>query len=146
MSWNYSGNPADSQVDEVRFLIGDTEACDQFLQDEEIEYILVQEGDPAKAAARAAEALVAKFARLVSESVGSVKLSCEQKYDHYKELCLKLRSRADMRLAIPFAGGISETDKETREDDDDRVEPLFRKTTHDSVDIDGEEELEGEAT
>lgn len=40
MSWSYSGDPASSQLDECRFLIGDTNEESPILQDEEIEYII----------------------------------------------------------------------------------------------------------
>ena len=40
MSWSYSGNPADSTLDECRFLIGDTNESDPIMQDEEIKYII----------------------------------------------------------------------------------------------------------
>ena len=40
MSWTYSGNPADSKLDEYRFLIGDTNEDEPILQDEEIQYII----------------------------------------------------------------------------------------------------------
>ena len=40
MSWNYSGNPASSPVDECRFLIGDTNPNEPIMQDEEIQYII----------------------------------------------------------------------------------------------------------
>ena len=44
MSWNYSGNPADSTLDEVRFLIGDTDANAPIMQDEEIGYLITEYG------------------------------------------------------------------------------------------------------
>ena len=40
MSWTYSGNPADSKLDEYRFLIGDTNEDEPIMQDEEIQYII----------------------------------------------------------------------------------------------------------
>ena len=40
MSWTYSGNPANSQVDECRFLLGDTNESAPIMQDEEIQYII----------------------------------------------------------------------------------------------------------
>lgn len=45
MSWNYSGNPSDSELDMYRFLIGDTERDDQVLQDEEIDFVLTTVSD-----------------------------------------------------------------------------------------------------
>ena len=44
MSWTYSGNPADSRKDALRFLIGDTIEAEPVLQDEEIEFLIVEYG------------------------------------------------------------------------------------------------------
>lgn len=40
MSFSYSGNPADSQLDECRFILGDTDEAHPIMQDEEIEYMI----------------------------------------------------------------------------------------------------------
>ena len=45
MSWNYSGNPASSKIDEMRFVIGDTNENDPIMQDEEIDYLIAEYGD-----------------------------------------------------------------------------------------------------
>lgn len=44
MSWSYSGNPANSQLDELRFTIGDTSISDPIMQDEELEYLITEYG------------------------------------------------------------------------------------------------------
>ena len=40
MSWNYSGDPSDSTLEECRFLIGETNEQEPIMQDEEIQYII----------------------------------------------------------------------------------------------------------
>lgn len=40
MSWNYSGNPQDSCIDECRFILGDINQDEPIMQDEEIQYLL----------------------------------------------------------------------------------------------------------
>lgn len=40
MSFSYSGDPKSSEVDAMRFLIGDTDANQPIMQDEEIQYII----------------------------------------------------------------------------------------------------------
>lgn len=42
MSWSYSGDPNASELDECRFLIGDTNEAAPIMQDEEIQYIIEQ--------------------------------------------------------------------------------------------------------
>ena len=37
MTWTYSGDPADNDLDELRFKIGDTDPSDPELQDEELQ-------------------------------------------------------------------------------------------------------------
>ena len=44
MSWTYSGNPANSKLDEMRFVIGDTNESSPIMQDEEIEYLITEYG------------------------------------------------------------------------------------------------------
>ena len=45
MSFSYSGNPSDNNLDACRFLIGDTDAQNPIMQDEEILYIIAQSGE-----------------------------------------------------------------------------------------------------
>ena len=44
MSFSYSGDPSTSTLDECRFLIGDTNESSPIMQDEEIQYIIAEEG------------------------------------------------------------------------------------------------------
>ena len=40
MTWSYSGDPSSSNLDQVRFLIGDTDTTNQQLSNEEINFLL----------------------------------------------------------------------------------------------------------
>lgn len=42
MSWSYSGDPSSSQLDECRFLLGDTIKDQPIMQDEEIDYLIAK--------------------------------------------------------------------------------------------------------
>ena len=44
MSFTYSGDPSKSQLDECRFLLGDTNEKNPIMQDGEINYIIAQAG------------------------------------------------------------------------------------------------------
>lgn len=44
MTWSYSGNPASSDLDELRFLLGDTNESEHIMQDEELEYLISEYG------------------------------------------------------------------------------------------------------
>lgn len=104
MPWTYSGDPASSAKDEVRFLVGDTNTADQLVQDEEINYVLLAHADAGsasinyRAAAEIAEAIAAKFARKADKAVGPLSIQAKQQHDHYVQLAGRLRKLA-------FTGG-----------------------------------------
>ena len=78
MAWTYSGDPAGSTSDAVRFLIGDTDTTNQLLLDAEITYLLAQwDNSPYVAAAHGCDSLAAKFAAKsdYSKSVGDLSLT-----------------------------------------------------------------------
>ncbi len=77
MAWTYSGNPGASPLDEVRFLIQDTDTNNQLLQNEEITYLITSYEDPYSAAVAAVSALIGRLASLSSESkkVGDLSLT-----------------------------------------------------------------------
>lgn len=101
MTWSYSGNPADSEKDAVRFLIGDTDANDELLSDEEIDYVIVESGGSKYQAAHdAAYAIASKFSRMAqSKSVGDLSISYADRARAYFELAnelLELGARRDI--------------------------------------------------
>lgn len=149
-AWSYSGNPLANAKDAVRFTIGDTDSTEPLLLDGEIEYLLSIYNDVVlNASIRACEMIMAKFARLVNERVGSVSVDWKDRMDSY----MKMRNDLTMRLAkedcLPFAGGISKTQKRQEVANTDRVKPDFSKhmmendqiapwTTGQDVDGDGQ--------
>ncbi len=127
MSWSYSGNPGDSDKDQVRFLIGDTDTTDQQLSDEEILWAISEEGNVYFAAARCALALASKFARLVDKEVGDLSLDYSQRQKAYQDLADELSESATLRSATPYQGGQTHSDKRIDQDDPDNVQPAFQK-------------------
>jgi hypothetical protein len=79
MTWTYSADPTSSNKDAVRYLIGDTNADDPLLQDEEINFNLLEVNNNIyRAAANSCENLAARYATLAqstSKSVGGLSLS-----------------------------------------------------------------------
>jgi hypothetical protein len=77
MTWTYSGNPGASSLDEVRFLIQDTDTDDQLLSNEELNYLLASYEDPYSAAVAAVVSLIGKASRSEEESkkVGDLSLT-----------------------------------------------------------------------
>lgn len=132
MAWTYGGDPSANDRDEVRFLVGDTDTSDQLVNDAEIAYAVAEEADNLMAAARIAKAIAAKFARLVDKSVGDLSISYNQRQEAFLNLASELETRSNRSGAAPYAGGISVSDKETVEDNTDRVEPSFKKGMNDN--------------
>jgi hypothetical protein len=78
MTWTYSGNPGASTLDEVRFLIQDTDTTDQLLSNEELNYLIDAFDDSAYGAAiSAVVSLIGTAARATEESkkVGDLSLT-----------------------------------------------------------------------
>ncbi len=143
-AFTYTGSPT-TDLDKVRLLIGDTQESDVLLTDAEIEFFNEIEPNIFRAASKSAEAIAAKFSRQHSESVGKVKISFEQKFDHYIALSKSLKLQADRRGASDMSsGGISVSDKNVAIQDEDRVPPFFTRKLHDhpGVDDNGERLLE----
>jgi hypothetical protein len=80
MAWTYSGNPASSSRNAVRFLSGDTiQTADVTLQDAEIDFLLTEWGNIYDAAAASCEARAAEYANKASGSkkVGDLTLAID---------------------------------------------------------------------
>lgn len=111
MGWSYSYNPQNSAKDQVRFLVGDTDESDPLLDDREILYLLAQYNNaPINAAIRACEAIMGKFARMVNEQVGGVKIDFTERIKSMDYLKRALIQRIATEDIQPYAGGISISD------------------------------------
>ena len=133
MTWSYlfpNVTPPNDR-DKVRFLIGDTVECDPLVQDEEIDYALSEQPDVKLAAALVLRSIAAKFTREVSITVGSVSVTnVAAKAQNY----LKLAQEYDPSgvtmggtIVLPRFGGLEVSEKETLDEDEDAVQPAFRK-------------------
>jgi hypothetical protein len=123
MSWSYSDTLLTDR-DKVRFYLQDTDTNDQLLTDEEIAFLLTEAGSVRAAAIVAAETVAAKFARYADTSVGDLQLSYSQRYEQFLSLAERLRRQVSLS-AVPLAGGISVSRKQTVDEDTDRVAPAF---------------------
>jgi len=110
MTAEYSGDPATSTKDEVRFLVGDTDMTAPLIQDEEIDYLVTNQGSAGAAAIRACEVLATGFARLASDKqVGDLKVSYSNRVADFRALAKDMRRR--YLTPIPYVGGVSIADK-----------------------------------
>jgi hypothetical protein len=137
MTFTYGGNPTGSNLDAVRYLIGDTVDAGHLQEDEELTWLLSQQGTVYAAASAAASVLAAKYAPLVSKTVGAMKIEAQQKFDHYMQLAGTLSVQGaslSATLPMPSAPGLSISTKRTRDQDNDLVQPFFRRDEVESVD------------
>lgn len=126
MSWTYDPSMA-TEVDKVRFLIQDTVITRPLLQNEEIQFMLTQYPDYRMAAANCADVISAQYAtKADGKTIGNLELSYRNIFLKYADLAKRLRMQAS-KFVLPYAGGISTADKQTQEQDPDRVKPSFKR-------------------
>jgi len=128
LSWCYSGNPATSDIDAVRFLSGDTDSSQPWtLQDEEIAYCLTMTSNVYLAAAFTLDSAMAKMGGLAtSKSVGDLSISWSDRYQQFSAKAQSLRTRATV-LGVPtFATGLFRSEKRAADQDPDRIMPAHR--------------------
>jgi hypothetical protein len=111
MTWSYSGDPASSDRDAIRFYIGDTDTTLQLLQDEDIDFLIlkwmpVYNSDLLTAAA-AAEIVANHFAREVSVSADGVSVGSNELQQKYNDLAMNLRDMYKIeQVGTPILPGI----------------------------------------
>lgn len=132
-SFSYSGDPAASPIDAVRFTLGDTDPAKARFTDAEINAVYLANNKSALQTALAlCDILVSRFTGWVDESVGSVSIAYSQLADSYRRLGDTLRLQMGRRAA-PWAGGINRYDTRALARDPSRVQPRFRVGMFDTV-------------
>lgn len=138
MSWSYlSSEPGSSDRSWVRLVIGDNTTADEQLQDEELDVLISDQGSKERAAIAAARALGARYARKADKTVGRLSISMSQISQHYFDLATELGKtlgRLTGGANGMYAGGISESDKDSEIADTDRVAPAFSIGQFDAID------------
>lgn len=86
MAWTYSGNPAESELNKYRFLIGDTVASEPLMQDEEINFVLDTYPSHNARLYRLYDALANKFSREdIKKSLGPQSVDPTERKKHFEE-------------------------------------------------------------
>jgi hypothetical protein len=137
----YKGTPSTDQSDAVRLLIGDTSTStgNEIFTDGEIDYFVALKPNAHLAASAAVTSLVGStrgtvLAGVLSKQVGDLKIDYGAGGSGVNEqLTAKAKQlRMDgVRSVKPYAGGISQSDKDDTESDSDRVAPAFSIGQHD---------------
>ncbi len=131
MSFTWNGDPAASTLEKVRWEIGDIDSTDQLMQDAEINYAIAQEETIFGAAARCCEALATKFAREANRALGTVRVDLSDKSKAFDKRAKRLRAKGT-GSGSTYAGGLSQDEKTTDQEDTDLVQPTFTKGSMDN--------------
>lgn len=127
MTWTYDpAQLATSPTYQVRFLIGDTESDDPQLQDEEIAFSLTQFSSSYRAAAQCCRTISSNLSRKADTTTVELRTSYSQLAKNYAARAAEYDNLATTQNAgLPFAGGVSVSDKRAQEGNPDRVRPQF---------------------
>lgn len=135
MTWSY--NPASTApLDEVRWLLADTDPTDPLQQDEEITRVLTRQPNTYRAASTIARQIARQFARQCDMEIAQeVRISLSDRSKQYFDLAKDMESEANAGAGGlggvgVFVGGVSVAQKQAAESNDDRVRPAFTRETH----------------
>ncbi len=120
MSWTYTGNPASSTRDAVRYLAGQTSSGDPVLAlDAEVDFAISQTANKYSAAVMVVEGLLQRYAGTdpTSLTVGNLSETYGDRSARLTATLMNLRRQAQMRGIVPVAGGVLEADRVSREAD-----------------------------
>lgn len=133
MTWSYNvGQLATSTLMQVRRIIGDTLPGDQQLQDEEITWIAGRFTTIYGAAAECCRSIASQFARKVDTVTGEMRTMYSAQTKRYMSMAAQFEMYG-LRGATPYAGAMSNTDKNNVAQDTDRVPPDFPRHQWDDL-------------
>ncbi len=120
MAWTYDPEDLSSDLNRVRLMVGDTDADERQLSDEEVEYMLDTHSSVGVAAVHAARAIMARYARLVTKAVGDLRIAYSDRHGHYRELVdyLETLATADDPYQIYVGGQSFDEDRADLRDTD----------------------------
>lgn len=105
---------------QIRFWLQDTNTNRQLFQDEEIDWAQTQEANRYMAAASLCDVLIAKAGGLKMKKISEFQIAYDPRY--YQILAGQLRARGAGHQ-VPYAGGISISDKLAQQSDTNWVPP-----------------------
>lgn len=101
MAWTYSGDPTKSDLDNYRFLTGDTDSTFPLLQDEEVSFILAQTSDQNQRLYRLFMAICRRLARIPIRTLGPQREDFKDTVAYYKEQVKFYRAQTYGRSVPP---------------------------------------------
>jgi hypothetical protein len=100
-TWTYTGMASLSDLDYVRFNIGDTEQSTAILLDEEINIVLTLTGNKNKAVQKCMEITLLKLSKECDYSIGPEKVTASQRYENYKNMYTLIKSNMLNTAIVP---------------------------------------------
>jgi hypothetical protein len=137
MAWTYSGNPADSDRDRLRFETGDTDTNSQLLQDAELDFVIAQESTWARRIARCLRSIGHKLLQQPNFALDRWREDRHEVAKSFLERARELEKTG--KAAGVYAGGISTSDKDTQKDDEDYDQPFASLTMDENQSEDTDE-------
>lgn len=118
-----------TDVGKVRLRINDRDVANATFTDEEIQSFLDQEGSVLAASMAALRAMAVVSSTEVDVTAGDVQVRNSQRSGLLTQAASTLEGEVSGEFTPVgmYAGGISKSDKETREDDTDRTKPFFTR-------------------
>lgn len=138
MPATYSGDPSSSDLDAVRFLLGDTNTTAAKLQDGEITFLLSEWENPYLAAAAGADTLSANAATWISFQADGNTLSLSDAQEKYSRLADSLRDSFNRRYrSVFYVGGMDQAESDAYAQDESISHGAFTEGMHDNTYIYG---------
>lgn len=103
MTWTYSGNPANSEKDLYRFLVGDVNPNEPILQDEEIEYVIGAYKSQNVRLYHLFSACALFFARRIKRKVGPIEEDPYERQRYFEEKAAKYRMLSGLSMSSGFS-------------------------------------------
>lgn len=132
--WTYSGDPSNSDLDAVRFLIGDTIETRPLVDDREILWAISEETNIFMSSALVCEHLASLYAREADCSMGGISSKLSAVAKAWTDRAKDLRDRA-YSSCEPFFGGLTLSGKEDLDERSDDVQPSFTMKQFDNPDV-----------
>ena len=134
-TWTYDATQVSTNsMYQVRRLIGDVLYGDQQMQDEEINWFISNYASVWSAASAACLSLAAQFARMVDTVQGELRTLYSQRARNYTAMAAQLERQGKGRgSTYVYAGGVSQSDKDTQVQNPDRTPPQFNLMMFDDL-------------
>lgn len=133
MTWTYLGDPSLSSLEALRFEIQDTNSGQQLMQDEELLFLLGEQGEDVKSAAiRALGIIISRLSLQGRVVLGRFEYDPSRMINTLNQTLTDLLQSGTSSSGLVYAGGISQAERVLDENDSDLIQPRFTRGIHDN--------------